>query len=269
MQGFFVHVSDGAFPVQATLSVNNNARINNLLPDFHRPMPLNAPLLRISAGFADEGYAVDHAVVYFDAQAKPVFDQDMDALKLMNTDVRVPSLYLRGTDTAKLSISAWPGVRDSTVIPLGLRTERGGWITFNTVTLERIPTGQHVYLYDAKTGIKQDLQKTPKYRLMLEAGKYENRFFLVFQAKENPPATTVTGTFNTYTMGGNLYADISNMQDEKCDVVITNMLGQIILRKQVYGNGRHNLGPQFTNGIFIVSFYTKQQMVSKKVFISH
>ncbi|WP_343305615.1 LamG-like jellyroll fold domain-containing protein [Chitinophaga niabensis] len=270
MQGFFVHVSDGAFPVQATLSINNNARINNLLPDFHRPMPLTAPLLRISAGFADEGNAVDHAVVYFDADAKPVFDQEMDALKLMNTDVRVPSLYMRGTDTAKLSISAWPNVQDSTIIPLGLKIERTGWITFNTVTMERIPAGQYVYLYDVKTGIKQDLQKIPKYRLMLEAGKYENRFFLVFRTKEDvPPATPVTGTFNTYTMGGNLYADISDMQDEKCDVVITNMLGQIILRKRIFGNGRHNLGSQFTNGIFIVSFYTKQQMVSKKVFISH
>lgn len=270
MQGFFVHVSDGAYPVTATMSINNNARINNLLPDFHRPMPLTLPLLRISAGFADERKDVDHAVIYFDNNATSGFDQEMDALKLMNTDALVPSLYTVGTKGERMSICAWPGMDDSTVIPLGLKTTHAGWITFHAVDIDRIPVGRYIYIYDAKTGIRQNLQENPRYRLMLDTGRHENRFFLVFQQR-GPALPTVSnpGTFDAYVAGGNLYADVSNLPDEKCDVVIVNMLGQVVLRKRIFGNGRHNLGAQYSNGIFIVSFYSQQQRVSKKVFISH
>lgn len=271
MQGFFVHVSTGAFPVAATLAVNNNARLNNLLPDFHRPMPLTSPLLRLTAGFADDATAADPMVVYFDDNATKTFDTEMDALKLMNTDVQVPSLYVIGSDAARLSICSWPGVRDSAdVIRLGLKTERAGWITFNAPDLERIPYGQHIYLYDSKTGIRQDLEEYPSYRLHLNAGGYENRFFLVFRMKDpNALPAAATAIFNAYTAGGKLFAHIGEVPGEVCDVMITNMLGQVILRKQLYGNGYHYLGSELSNGVYIVSFYVQQQKFSKKVLISN
>lgn len=271
MQGFFVHVSSGAFPVSATLAVNNNARINNLLPDFHRPMPFTAPLLRLTAGFTDDVPGADPVVVYFEDNATRAFDTEMDALKLMNTDVQVPSLYVIGSDAARLSICSWPGMQDSTdVIRLGLKTERAGWITFNAPDLERIPYGQHIYLYDSKTGIRQDLEENPNYRLYLNAGGYENRFFLVFRLKDpNTTPVATTAIFNAYTAGGKLFAHIGEVPGEVCDVMITNMLGQVILRKQLYGNGYHYLGSEFSNGVYIVSFYVQQQQFSKKVLISN
>lgn len=36
MQGFFVHVSNGSFPVTGTLSASNPVRVNNLAPFFHK-----------------------------------------------------------------------------------------------------------------------------------------------------------------------------------------------------------------------------------------
>ncbi len=36
MQGFFVHVSDGVYPVSGTLTVTNTVRVNDLAPVFHR-----------------------------------------------------------------------------------------------------------------------------------------------------------------------------------------------------------------------------------------
>jgi len=45
---FFVHVTDGSFPVTAQLGVNNNARTNDLSPLFHN---FSGQLLRVSAGF--------------------------------------------------------------------------------------------------------------------------------------------------------------------------------------------------------------------------
>lgn len=271
MQGFFVHVSIGTFPVAATLSVNNNARLNNLLPDFHRLIPLTSPLLRLTAGFKDDVTAADPMVVYFDDNATKAFDTEMDALKLMNTDGEVPSLYVISPDAARLSICSWPGMKDSAdVIQLGLKTERAGWITFNVSDLERIPYGQHIYLYDSKTGIRQDLEEHPGYRLYLNAGGYENRFFLVFRVKDPDTLPEApTAIFNAYTAGGKLLAHIGEMRGEVCDVMITNMLGQVILRKQLYGNGYHDLGSAFRNGVYIVTFFVQQQKFSKKILISN
>ncbi|WP_162915353.1 LamG-like jellyroll fold domain-containing protein [Paraflavitalea soli] len=272
MQGFFVHVSNGSFPVAASMSINNNARINNLVPDFRRRPASTLPLLRLSAGFADETTITDPIVVYFDDQdASRAFDREMDALKLMNTDPLVPNLYAVATDTARLSICAWPHMRDSAdKIPLGLEIKKAGWISFHTQAFERIPRGSRIYLYDAKTGINQDLQVNPLYRLYLEPGEYRNRFYLLFnrQGSVQQPDTAV-GIFRAYSSAGRLVAYINAASGEKCTVAITNMQGQVLLRRQLNGNGYHELGNTLINGVYVISFYTQHGVVSQRVMISH
>ncbi len=81
---------------RVTLSVNNTARVNNLAPNFHRERPLTEPLLRLSAGFTDEGYASDPAVIYFDNSYSRDFEQDIDALKIINTDEHIPQSVCHG-----------------------------------------------------------------------------------------------------------------------------------------------------------------------------
>jgi hypothetical protein len=270
MQGFFVHVSNGSFPVTASISINNNARINNLVPDFRRRSPLTLPLLRLSAGFADEKMASDPAVLYFDDQeATTAFDREMDALKIMNTDSLVPNLYMIGSDTSRLSICAWPGLPEGTDrIPLGLQTKRAGWITFYASAIERIPAGKRIYLYDAKTGISQDLELNPRYRQYLEAGDYKNRFFLAFapQNASAAPTTTNNVQVTVYQTDSRLYARLLDVPGDKCAVTVSNLQGQVLLRKQLAGNGQYELG-SFINGVYIVSFFTQQQVFSKKIFV--
>ncbi|WP_436489085.1 ice-binding family protein [Chitinophaga sp. ARDCPP14] len=271
MQGFFIHVTDGTYPVAASLTINNNARVNNLAPDFHRVPVLTVPLIRLTAGYADERTVVDPVVVYFDAAAPRFYDKEMDALKLMNTDALVPNLYIRSSAAPGISIYAWPGLKDSTeVIPLGLKTAQPGWITFNAVDIERFPAGRHIYLYDMKTGVRQDLQRQPQYRLYLDAGEYESRFFLGFQGKPPVDPVSAGGTFYAYSLGRMLYAVIVEMSVEKYEATVTNLAGKIVVRRQLFGNGHHELGSQFSNGIYIVTFYTRQQKVfTQKVFIGN
>lgn len=271
MQGFFIHVTNGAYPVAASLTVNNNARINNLAPVFHRVPPSTTPLIRLTAGYADDRIAADPVVVYFDDAAKRPYDKEMDALKLMNTDSQVPNLYVLSSGVLGLSIYAWPGWKDTTdVIPLGLKIDQTGWITFNAVDIERFPDNRHIYLYDMVTGVRQDLQRNPRYRLYLEGGGYETRFFLGFQGKTPVTPPVNSAIFNAYSVGRMLYANIIAVPGEKCEVVVTNVAGQVIMRKQLVGNGHHELGSQFSSGIYIVSFYTQQQKVfAQKVFIGN
>lgn len=270
MQGFFVHVSNGTYPVTASFAVNNTARVNNLTPNYHRDAPSTVPLLRLNASFADEAMPEDATVIYFDHSATLSTDPEMDALKLINTDPLVPNLYSL-SDTTKLSIHALPYVQDSTSrIPLGLITQRSGWITFKVQDLERIPSGLHIYLHDEKTNITQDLQRNPSYRQLIETGKYNNRFSLVFSLKDlSPSEENATDTFNVYSAGRKIYVYLDLASGDKAGIMLSNMSGQVILRQQLSGKGYHDLGPSFSSGIYIVSYYSQKGLRSKKVFVGY
>ena len=109
MQGFFVHVSDGAYPVTGTLGLDNSVRISDLTHSFIKSDPDESkPLLRLTASFSDDPASTDPAVIYFVDNAETSFDNKFDALKLMNTDLNVPNLYGVGSDGSKLSINALP-----------------------------------------------------------------------------------------------------------------------------------------------------------------
>ncbi|TWF45701.1 hypothetical protein FHW36_1011632 [Chitinophaga polysaccharea] len=268
MQGFFIHVTSGTFPVSGTLSVNNNVRTTNLSPVFHR-VPQTMPLLRLGAAFADDGLSVDPLVVYFDAAATPSFEKDMDALKLMNTDPTVPNMYTLSADNQRLSINAWPANPDSnTVIPIGLKMEKTGWITFNTIELLRIPDGLHIYLKDETVGKTVELLQDAKYRVYLEAGSYDRRFSLVFRKGGEVVSPASEPVFRAYFNGKTLYGYFDKVTGEKCHITISNLLGQVVWSKEVVGNGQqHVIGKQYSSGIYIVSFHANDKVVSRKVFI--
>ena len=67
MQGFFVHVSDGTFPVTGTLGVSNSVRINDLTHPFLKSANSSDRfLIRAMATFTDDTASADPSVIYFD-----------------------------------------------------------------------------------------------------------------------------------------------------------------------------------------------------------
>lgn len=270
MQGFFVHVSNGVFPVAATLSLNNNVRINNLSPDFHRRTSSNLPLLRLSAGFEDVTSVSDPLVVYFEEAATPAFDKAKDALKLFNTDSLVPNLYAIASNAAKLSIAAWPVLPDSTkIIPLGLQLKRAGFITFNARDIENISSGVYVYLLDATTNTYHDLRQHPHFSMYLASGEYSNRFFIVFSKTELSSNTAIVETLNVYSFNGKLFVNCRLSSGEKGNLVVFNTQGQVVYRQQLSGDGLHEINTNLITGLYIVSLTTKESILSKKVFIEN
>lgn len=269
MQGFFVHVSDGAYPVSGLLRVTNAARVNNLAPNFHRERPLTEPLLRISAGYTDEGYPADPAVIYFDNSYARAFEVDIDALKLFNTDEFIPNLYVMA-GTQRQSIAAWPNDIDSTeMIPLGITTEREGYVSFTLPVIERMPSNRHFYLYDREANVTHDLQQSTPYRLFLRKGSFDDRFFLVLREGEDNTPADGNMNYHAFAVGNSLYGQFDKVPGEKCTITVSNVSGQVLLRKDFTGNGRYLLGSHYTGGIYIVTFSANRQQVSKKVFIAN
>jgi fibronectin-binding autotransporter adhesin len=271
MQGFFIHVSNGTYPVTAQFGMTNSVRINNLTPVFHKPL-LDAakPMIRLTAAFDRDGNTPDPVVIYFDETATKEFDKDHDALKLFNTDAGVPNIYSISPDGKWLSINAIPYPEDSLmIIPLGIRTEEDGLIRLNTPAMERIPSTYKVYLYDASTKYYRDLSVNTESRCFLPAGNNVGRFTIVFSKKPLKYGTGREGEFIAYGKGGRIVVYGYLASGETAEINVYNMVGQLLGHKIVTENAVQELDLGITNGVYLVEFASPRGKQSKKVLITN
>jgi len=275
MQGFFVHVSDGTYPVTATLAMNNSIRVNDLAPVFHKSImsttrDVNSNprmLLRFSANFSDHAQSSDPIVIYSNGQATRGFDRQLEAVKLMNDNGDLPNLYAMAEGASKLVINALSELDTGTVIPLGIKTEKDGNITFNLRNLENWPANLNLYLRDAVTGTNQDLQRNPVYTVNLKKGTFENRFSLRCTAI-NEANTTDGDIYTIYGSGGTMYVKIKLLTEQRGPLIISNIMGQVISRRQIEGNGEYPLTGLTPDVVYLVSFITPKGTHTKKILIS-
>ena len=269
MQGFFIHVSNGTYPVSASLGIDNRVRVNNLSPVFHKSvMAQNQPLIRIDAAFENEKKA-DPAVIYFDESATENFDTYLDALKLMNTDISVPNLYVVANHTEQLSISAMPYPIDSiTKIPLGIKTEQSKWVTFTASSIENLPSDLKVYFSDGATGLVQDLRFNSTYRVSLQKGTFDKRFALLFSYKSLSSTLNDENSFYANIANGKLNVFVNLASAIQSRLTISNVLGQVMMQKNLYGNGLHEIDTQLPAGIYILTLRSQQGMNSLKIYIT-
>jgi len=270
MQGFFVHVSDGPSKVTATLGVTNSVRTNNYTQGFLKVRePEKAALIRITASFENE-VNTDPAVIYFPHFAELSFEKDKDALKLMNTDIRVPNLYSLTPENKKLSINALPkpGSSDVKKIPLGLKTEKEGWMLIGLKDLENLPSNFNVYLIDSEKRIGQNLSRKPQYRFYAKSGQQDSRFHLMFSETElSDPAIAFDEPFSVRTLGGKVMVRLNLEPGESGVLLASTVTGQILDRKNVSDKEIIEIEGIKSSGVYFFSINLKDGIFSKKVLI--
>ncbi len=295
MQGFFVHVTDGAWPVTGILALDNDVRITDMTHPFLKSTKQSEGfLLRLIAGYSEDTTVYDPVVVYFNDNATSKFDGQFDALKLFNSDKNVPNLYANSNDSARLSINALPNTSDSLIIvSLGLKTAKDGNVFFKIKDLEGFSTGKAIYLFDTLTKTKQDLLSNGVYKLYLLAGDYNNRFYLNFLNDttgfpDNPPDTidnpsdtidyptdTVTfldthldaDWFTIYDSHGILKSEINFPSGENGTLTIYDLTGQVAFVQKIYKPGHYEFRCGLIAGIYIARFNTGSKRSIKKLFI--
>jgi len=273
MQGFFVHVSDGGDDSSETsgiLASTNEVRVNNFTQQFIKktePNPIS--LIRLSAGIKDT-LAKDAMVIYFDLYAEEGFEKDMDALKLMNTDERVPNLYSITSKSEKLSINALPASFKTANqrIPLGIRSEMGGEMSIRLKDIENLPSNFFVYLIDDDKRIGQNLSEIPEYNFRIKTGEHNSRFFLMFSEYElTDPALAFDEPFSIKTINGEVYVNL-NLEDGMSGVLMaTTVTGQILDVKNVAGNETTSLDGIKSSGIYFINLSWEGKQFSKKIMI--
>jgi hypothetical protein len=269
MQGFFVHVATGAFPVTGTLGLDNSVRISNLTHSFIKSDPEESkPLLRLTAHFSDDMASTDPSVIYFDDNAETAFDNKFDALKLMNTDINVPNLYAVGSDGSKLSIDALSSsLLTGCTIPLGIKTYRAGNVVFKVSFISSLLPVISLYLADLTTGINQDMLSGNDYSVPLASGEYPGRFFLYLNS--SPTNITDPGcnelNFKAYYSEGMVRADIDLPEGDEGMVIITNLTGNPLFNVSIFDSGHYEFGPKMKPGLYIITFSTGNHRISRKI----
>jgi hypothetical protein len=267
MQGFFVHVSDGAYPVSGSFGMDNRVRVNNLSPAFHKSSDdLYRPVIRLSAGF-DEGYSMsDPLVIYFDETATSGFENELDAIKLNNTDPEVPNFYALSEEGKRLSIGAWPAPDENCEIKLGIKTGKPGMLTISLSSVQNLNPGLGVFLKDKVSGIVQNLQQKSDYKVYLSEGDVQNRFTLIFSDKDISQEAFGSGSVDAYVEDGLIYV-IIRLKEEQVNVSLHNIAGQSLINRNINGEGNHKLGIAPAPGVYVVTVFTGMGTVSKKILV--
>jgi hypothetical protein len=270
MQGFFIHVTDGEYPVEGILEISNEARVNTLTPVFHKThMGETRPLIRIAARFDDLVPASDPAVIYFSEEATTAFDNRCDALKLMNTDPGVPNLYSFSPDGRRLSINGLPDVFDTTLtIPLGLSIRSDGLVIIEAIDILRIPADLNIYLKDDAGHRVCDLIREPAFYVSLGKGEYENRFSLIFSRSEIVPSAGSADHLSVYTSGQRIHGCLTENVNMPGEFSLYSVIGKKLFSQPLGGTGYCDLPSRIPTGIYVATYSCSAGVFSDKIYIS-
>ncbi len=268
MQGFFVHVANGSFPVTGSLGMTNSVRTVDFTQGFKAGVIDPRTILRFTASLDGMNGKPDAFVIYFDPLASLLFEGDKDALKLMNTDINMPNLYAISPDVQKLSIDGMPAPDSKTTIPLGIQIYQDGYVNFSASDISKLSSNQHIYLTDSETLTLQDLKKTALYRVYLKAGEYTQRFALVFSPVEISQAANSGVKLFTLSQSADVILVNMNLPvDGQGDLRVTNMQGQTIYQKAVTGFETVQINSNLSSGVYLVTVISGKNSDSEKILI--
>ncbi|WZL89016.1 PA14 domain-containing protein [Salinimicrobium sp. 3283s] len=271
MQGFFVRVSDpvdGIHPVTATLQFNNSYRVGNETEQQYYKTRNKAeiPQIRLTAGFKGEKDA-DATVIYFSQGGTPQFEKELDAQKLLNTAVNVPSFYSLTSKREKLSINAISRASIKTMeIPLGISAERSGEMIIELAETRNLFPSLHVYLKDMKKKVLRDLDRDPLYSFTSQKGQNNDQFILMFASEKLSPVQMELAMedFTVYTKNEQVLVRLNLPNNAEGKVILSSMAGQVLQTKR--GSGKDVLTfSGMAAGIYLVTLETEQESQTKKV----
>ena len=269
MQGFFVHVSDGVWPVTGTLTVTNSARINDLTHPFLKSSAIDTRfLVRVTAAFTDDVASADPLVICFDDGANDGFDGTHDALKLLNTDMMIANFYSVVSTGRKLSVNSLPYSNDTAFyIPLGLTIYRDGEVSFRIRDAENLPVNENLFFRDNVTGANVNLLGNSEYRIELKQGEYHGRFSLAFvkNATSVPDPAVADDLFHAWMSEEIVKVRIGLVEGDRGMVSIYNFSGMQVSSETVYEPGDYNLSARLMQGVYIVTYTTGSRQRSIKL----
>jgi uncharacterized protein YaiE (UPF0345 family) len=179
-QAFFIKASAN----NATVTIPNSARVHNSVRYLKKSVskiPENIIRLKISGThFSDE------TVIRYLANASK-FHDSFDAYKKFSFNKNVPQVFSMDCLSGDYAINNLP-FANHRIVHLGFVAKNPGIYTFdaNLITLKNY----HIYLFDAKKNILQNLRQNPVYNFDFFGGIDTSRFQLII-SKNRAPYTAI------------------------------------------------------------------------------
>lgn len=236
------------------------------------PTKSGEPMMRLSAWFSDTPTQTDNTVVYFKEATTCEYDGMYDALKLMNTDITVPSFFTITPGGTNLSINGMPPMTGATLnVALGLKIDKDGFISIKIKDIEASLVQYRIFLSDNVKGTEQDLLPNQEYKIYLEAGQYKDRFSINISSistgvTEN---TNFDDVLKIYSAYGILNAEVNTLTDNNGTLAIYGLSGQTIFSDRITDVGHHEYNTNLINGIYVATFTSGNVRVAKKIFIKN
>ena len=155
-------------------------------------------------------------------------------------------------------------------IPLGIRTLEGGLVSIKVDELENAADYTNLYIKDNLTGETHDITNQD-FSINLEAGEYQNRFFLVFQPslnimEEEPLLEGIqiymNNSISKLQLNGIVDAEVLN-------VSLFNYLGQQVKTWSINPDKQSiSLPIELASGVYIVIVETTKGKQNKKIIIN-
>jgi hypothetical protein len=271
MQGFFIHVSDGTYPVSGSIEVDNQIRTNDLSPLFHKSQTTDEQsFIRITAGYADHQPMIDPLVIRFDKTGSQAYDPERDALKLMNTDPAVPNFFVFSTKGRMLSIQTIKK-QDATSyleIPIGIHTETPGMILFSLHSHSLDQAGNYIYLQDGYRHTCDRLLFHHPNPILLDAANYNDRFSLIISDSDIRYVPSKDTHLYVWANGNkiNLYVNLESQ--EQGTLVIYNLMGQKMLVQTIDGSGYHTMTLYAAPAMYVATLSTAGFEETQKFILS-
>ena len=189
----------------------------------------------------------------YDAEMLQVFDDDMYWV----------------IDDKKYVIQATNEFGFDKEIPLGIQTKKGGLIRIKIDELENAEQYPFLYIKDSLTGETHDITNQD-FEINLEAGEYQNRFFLVIQTTLNiTEEVTLLDGVQVYMNNSISELQLNRLVDtEILNVSVFNYLGQQVKTWSINTAERFiSLPLKIVTGAYIVKVETSNGNINKKIIV--
>jgi hypothetical protein len=256
MQGFFVRKSAQG---TGTAMFSERQRADAGFNTFRKAAEMQG-LVRI--GVEADGRR-DESVAYFQQGATGGFDPAYDAYKVQYNPAGFPTLWQGKSPNGMLQISGMGEVADSAAVPLSLWAEHAGEHAFSALEMKGLE-GFDVSLEDRRSGAMHSLRGAQPYRVSLEKGMHEGRFFLHIVAK-------VTGTDDPSRAGIALYSYEGHIRIrlpegmQEATASIFDLTGRLAQEHRV--GAEANIEAGLPEGVYLVRITTPKGTFAKRIYL--
>ncbi len=196
------------------------------------------------------------------------YGYDAESEELNNNDL---NLNFQGKN---MNIQAYGPITDDKVVPLNFSSSGNNSFELKISELDNIDSSQEIYLKDNMTGEYFDLTKEMPYNFTSEAGKFNNRFEIVFQSEQKALGVEEAKTTENfiYYQNNTHSLFVKKLNSSVTRFSLVNITGQSVMELNDVSQETLNNGlkiPNVSSGAYIAWFRTDaNQVLTKKIIVN-